>query len=53
MGEKSVSLKTIFWVIILKFFDAVPGWKHSDPGYGMENADLGSGKEKIRIRDLG
>jgi hypothetical protein len=32
----SESLETIFWVIILKFFDADPG----------------SGAEKIRIRDL-
>jgi hypothetical protein len=53
MGKKSVSLETIFWVIILKFFDAVPGWKNSDPGYSMENSDRGSGMEKIRIRDLG
>jgi hypothetical protein len=33
----SESLETIFWVKILKFFDADPG----------------SGKEKIRIRDPG
>jgi hypothetical protein len=34
--------ETIFWVKILKFFDADPGWKNSDPGSGMG---------KIRIRD--
>jgi hypothetical protein len=33
----SESLETIFWAKILKFFDA----------------DLGSGKEKIQIRDPG
>ncbi len=36
----SQSLKNIFWVKILKFFDADPGGKKS-----------GSGMEKIRIRD--
>jgi hypothetical protein len=36
------SLETIFWVKILTFFDA-------DPGFGMEKT--GSGMEKIRIRD--
>jgi hypothetical protein len=35
-------LETIFWVKILKFFDADPGWK---------NSNLGSCMEKIRIRD--
>jgi hypothetical protein len=38
----SKSLETIFWVKIFQFFDA-------DLGSGMEK--LGSGKEKIRIRD--
>jgi hypothetical protein len=38
----SESLETIFWVKILKFFNADPGWKNSDPGSGMG---------KIRIRD--
>jgi hypothetical protein len=28
----SESLETIFWVKILEFFDANPGWKNSDPG---------------------
>jgi hypothetical protein len=37
--------KTIFWVKILKFFDAEP-----DPGSG-DHYDPGSGMEKIRIRD--
>jgi hypothetical protein len=27
----SESLERIFWVKILKFFDADPGWKKSDP----------------------
>jgi hypothetical protein len=40
----SESLKTIFWVKELKFFDA-------DPGSDMEK--LGSGMENIRIRDPG
>jgi hypothetical protein len=40
----SESLETIFWIKILKIFDADPGWKHSDKGSGME---------KIRIRDPG
>ncbi len=36
------SLVTIFWIKILKFFDA-------DPGSGMDkNVDPGSGMEKIR-----
>jgi hypothetical protein len=34
------SLDTIFWVKILKFFDADPGWKK-----------FGSGMEKIRTRN--
>jgi hypothetical protein len=38
----SESLKTIFWVKILKFSYADPGWKNSDPRSGME---------KILIRD--
>jgi hypothetical protein len=38
----SESLKPIFWVKILKFFDA-------DPGSRMEK--FRSGKEKIQIRD--
>ncbi len=40
------SLESIFWVKILKFFDADPGsWgKNSDPGSGMEkNLNPGSG----------
>jgi hypothetical protein len=41
----SESLGTIFWVTILKFYDA-------DPGSGMEkNSDPESGMKKIRIRD--
>jgi hypothetical protein len=28
----SESLEIIFWVKILKFFEANPGWKNSDPG---------------------
>jgi hypothetical protein len=38
----SESLKTTFWVKILQFFDADPGWKK-----------IGSGMEKIRIRGPG
>jgi hypothetical protein len=38
----SDSLETIFWVKILKFFDA---------GSGIENSDPGSGLEKVRIGD--
>jgi hypothetical protein len=42
----SESLETIFWIRILKFFDANP-----DPVPGSGNLfDPGSGKEKIRIR---
>jgi hypothetical protein len=37
----SWSLETLFWVKILKFFDADPGWKKF--GFGME---------KSRIRDV-
>jgi hypothetical protein len=45
MGKKSVSgsgmsnpdhisegIETVFWVKMLKFFDADPGWKISNPG---------------------
>jgi hypothetical protein len=32
----SESLETIFWVKVLKFFDADPGLKKFDPGSGME-----------------
>jgi hypothetical protein len=45
----SESLKTIFWVKILKFFDVDPGWKKfgcgirdgkkSDPGSGINIPD--------------
>jgi hypothetical protein len=28
----SESLDRVFWVKILKFFDADPGWKNLDPG---------------------
>jgi hypothetical protein len=38
------SLETIFWVKIPKFFHF-----DADPGSGMEK--IGSGMEKIRIRD--
>jgi hypothetical protein len=38
----SESLETIFWVQILKFFDADPGWEK-----------FGSGMEKSRIRNTG
>jgi hypothetical protein len=56
MGEKSgsgsgmnnpdhffESLETIFWVKILKFFDADPGWKKFGSGIRKgENSDPGS-----------
>jgi hypothetical protein len=43
----SFSLETMFWVKILKFFDA-----DADPVPGSgDRFDLGSGMEKIRIRD--
>ncbi len=41
----SEGLETIVWAKILHFFDA-------DPRDG-KNSDPGSGKEKVRIRDLG
>jgi hypothetical protein len=45
----SESLETIFWVKILKIFDADP-----DPGSGIFlTLDPGSGMEKIRIRGSG
>jgi hypothetical protein len=45
----SESLETIFWVKILKFFDA-------DPGSGIRNGKNSNPEprmEKIRTRDLG
>jgi hypothetical protein len=44
----SESLETIFWVKILKFFDADPGTVRDG-----KNSDPGSGMKKIRIRDPG
>jgi hypothetical protein len=45
--HKSESLETIFWVKILKFFDA-----DGNPNPGSGNLlDPGSGMVKIRIRD--
>jgi hypothetical protein len=41
----SESLQTIFWVKILKFFDA-----DADPGIFL-SLDPGSGMKKIRIQD--
>jgi hypothetical protein len=38
--------ETIFWVKILRFFDADPGWKNKDPGSGM-------GKIRGRDKHLG
>jgi hypothetical protein len=43
----SESFETIFWVKILKFFDADirdvknsdPGWKNLEPGYGINIPD--------------
>jgi hypothetical protein len=42
----SESLETIFWVKLLKFFDAAPGWKNSDPE--LKKSDPGS---RINIPD--
>jgi hypothetical protein len=40
----SDSLETIFWVTILQFFDADPGWKKFGSGIrDGKNSDLGSG----------
>jgi hypothetical protein len=41
-GSYFLELRNLFWVKILIFFDADPGWKNPDPGSGME---------KSRIRD--
>jgi hypothetical protein len=39
-GHFSESLETIFWVKILQFVDADPGWKkNSDQGSGINNPD--------------
>ncbi len=46
----SEGLNTIFWVKILKFFDADTGWKNPDPGYGMEKIRI---RETSRIRNTG
>jgi hypothetical protein len=43
----SQSIETIFWVKILKFFDADPGSRIRDGNI----SDLGSGMEKSWIRD--
>jgi hypothetical protein len=45
----SESLETIFWVFLLKFFDADPGSEMEIFGSEMEKFE--SGMEKIRIRD--
>ncbi len=51
--------KQVFWVKILKFFDADadPGFRNlCDPGSEIrdgKNSDPGSGMEKIRIPDPG
>ncbi len=46
--HNSESLEIIFfWINILKFFDADPWWKNSDPG----GKKFGSGRENIRIRN--
>ncbi len=38
----SKSLETIFWVKILKFFVADPGWKNSDPESVIRDKHPGS-----------
>jgi hypothetical protein len=35
----SDSLETIIWFKILKFFNADPGWKNSEPGSGINILD--------------
>ncbi len=40
----SASLERIFWVKILKFFDADPGWKKFGSGIDKKS---GSGMEKL------
>jgi hypothetical protein len=41
-GHISESLETIFWVKILKFFDADPGWKKFGSGiWDRKNSDPG------------
>jgi hypothetical protein len=32
-GSYFLKLRNHFWVKMLKFFDADPGWKNSDPGW--------------------
>jgi hypothetical protein len=48
----SESLKNIFLVKILKFFDADPGWKKFGSGIKgwKKNSDLGSGSATLRER---
>jgi hypothetical protein len=49
--SESFSLETIFWVKILKFFDADPGWEKF--GSGMENFRIGDkhpGSATLEIR---
>jgi hypothetical protein len=41
-GSYFLELGNQFWVKILKFFDADPGWKNSDPGWKK----IGSGIRK-------
>jgi hypothetical protein len=41
----SESLETIFWVIILKFFDADPGWKK----FGSGNQDKYPGSATLNV----
>jgi hypothetical protein len=48
----SQSLETVFWVKILKFFDADPGWKNSDLGWkksGSEIRDKHPGSPTLEI----
>jgi hypothetical protein len=36
----SKSFETIFWVKILQFFDADPGWKDWDPGWKKFGSEI-------------
>ncbi len=47
--HNSDSFETIFWAKILKFFDADPGWKNSDPRSGKEK---NSDRSRINVSDL-
>ncbi len=55
-GHISESLETIFWVKILKLFDAGPdpGWKNSDPesGINIRNTAIPYGEAGSYLKTL-